>query len=355
MTCEKGEFGNAGRCTWASRARKSDCALASSVDGMKLEIRHLEVLCSIAETGSIRKAARDLGMSQPALTTQLRRIEEALGARLFAREQNGCRLTPAGQAVLSRARPLVAQMSTLIKDIRTAAVRTSGSGLRIGATADRALPGWLRRLQRRFPDVPVSLHINVSAHTLLQDLARGRIDLAFVHEVEGCPLRVPNGLEGWTLLDREPQFISMSVDHPAAVGAVVDIRAFADDPWMVDPAVDGELAGLQRVLHAAGISPPLVQGDYRAVSTLVMIGAAVAPCRPVSSPCEDLVVRPLRDDPIAVKLLVYCRAGTEMECICADLRSAYAEAALRTPAYRDWLAAHGNPLGEPSTDRSHSV
>ncbi|MFF2217007.1 LysR family transcriptional regulator [Streptomyces antibioticus] len=312
---------------------------------MKLEIRHLEVLCSIAETGSIRKAARDLGMSQPALTTQLRRIEDALGARLFAREQNGCRLTPAGQAVLSRARPLVAQMSTLMTDIRTAATRTASTGLRIGATANRALPGWLRRLQKRFPDVPTALHINVSAHSLLQDLARGQIDLAFVHEVEGSPLRVPNGLEAWTLLDREPQFISMSADHPAAACAVVDIRALADDHWMVDPTVDGELAALQRVLHAAGINPPLVQGDYRAVSTLVMIGAAVAPCRPVVNSCEDMAVRPLRDDPIAVKLLVFCRVGTEMESICADLRSAYAEAAFRTPAYREWLATHGDPLG----------
>ncbi|MCF3134686.1 LysR family transcriptional regulator [Streptomyces olivochromogenes] len=322
---------------------------------MKLEIRHLEVLCSIAETGSIRKAARDLGMSQPALTTQLRRIEDALGAKLFSREQNGCRLTPAGQAVLSRARPLVAQMSTLITDIRTAANRTSGSGLRIGATANRALPGWLRRLQRRFPDVPISLHVNVSAHSLLQDLARGQIDLAFVHEVEGFPLRVPNGLEAWTLLDREPQFISMSVDHPAAVGAVVDIRALAGDQWMVDPTVDGELAGLQRVLLSAGISPPLVQGDYHAASTLVMIGVAVAPCRPVSTPCDDMVIRPLQDDPIAVKLLVYCRVGTEIESICADLKSAYAEAALRSPVYRDWLAAHGNPLGGQSMDGPHGI
>ncbi|MEU4089961.1 LysR family transcriptional regulator [Streptomyces aureus] len=319
---------------------------------MKLEIRHLEVLCSIAETGSIRKAARNLGMSQPALTTQLRRIEEALGARLFAREQNGCRLTPAGQAVLSRARPLVAQMSTLMTDIRTVANGTSGSTLRIGATADRALPGWLRRLQRRFPGVPIPLHINVSAQSLLQDLARGQIDLAFVHEVEGVPLRVPNGLEAWTLLDREPQFISMSVDHPAAAGDVVDIRSLADDHWMVDPHVDGELVGLQQVLLSAGISPPLVQGDYRAVSTLVMIGAAVAPCRPVSNPCADLVIRPLQGDPIAVKLLVYCRTGTQMECICADLKCAYTEAAFRTAVYREWLAAHGNPLGEASTDRS---
>lgn len=52
---------------------------------MELEVRHLRALCAIADTGSVHKAARQLGVSQPSLTTQLRRIENFLGAALFAR------------------------------------------------------------------------------------------------------------------------------------------------------------------------------------------------------------------------------------------------------------------------------
>ncbi|NEE50516.1 LysR family transcriptional regulator, partial [Streptomyces sp. SID8455] len=81
---------------------------------MELEVRHLRALCAIADAGSLHQAARRLGVSQPSLTTQLRRIENSLGAELFSRERTGCRPTPLGRAVLSRARPLVEGMSALV-------------------------------------------------------------------------------------------------------------------------------------------------------------------------------------------------------------------------------------------------
>jgi DNA-binding transcriptional LysR family regulator len=50
---------------------------------MNLELRHLKVVCAIAETGSVTKAASTLGLAQPALTAQLQRIERTLGGPLF--------------------------------------------------------------------------------------------------------------------------------------------------------------------------------------------------------------------------------------------------------------------------------
>lgn len=76
-----------------------------TLDRMELEVRHLRALCAIADTGSLHQAARRLGVSQPSLTTQLRRIENTLGAELFRRERTGCRPTLLGRSVLSRARP----------------------------------------------------------------------------------------------------------------------------------------------------------------------------------------------------------------------------------------------------------
>ena len=51
--------------------------------GVELEVRHLRAVCAIADHGSVHKAARQLGVTQPSLTTQLARIERALGGRLF--------------------------------------------------------------------------------------------------------------------------------------------------------------------------------------------------------------------------------------------------------------------------------
>ncbi|MET9510185.1 LysR family transcriptional regulator [Streptomyces flavidovirens] len=313
---------------------------------MELEVRHLRALCAIADTGSLHKAARTLGMSQPSLTTQLRRIENFLGAELFSRERTGCRPTPLGRSVLSRARPLVEQMGVLVAETRAAAARSSGGPhLRIGATASRVIGGWLRRLRTRLPETDTSLHVDVSAHTLLRLLAAGQLDVAFVHEVEGSTLRVPAGLEQRVLVEREPQFIAMSRDHPAAVRSVVELADLAGDRWMIDPTVDGEWDGLRRVFAAAGLDPPVLRGDYHTAASLIVMGEAVAPCQPTSGPRDDMAIRPLRGDPLAVRLLLVWRPGfTEAAAVYADLEAAYHDAAMRAPGYRQWLLRNESPL-----------
>ncbi|MEV4681755.1 LysR family transcriptional regulator [Streptomyces kurssanovii] len=315
---------------------------------MELEVRHLRALCAIADTGSLHKAARQLGVSQPSLTTQLRRIENFLGAALFSRERTGCRPTPLGRSVLSRARPLVAEMGALVVEAKAAAAGEGGPLLRIGSTASRALAGWLRRLRDRLPGTDISLHMDVSANALLRMVAAGQLDVAFVHEVEGCPLLVPDGLRVRVLVEREPQFVSLARDHPAAAAPVVDLADLAHDRWMVDPTVDGEWDGLRRVLGAAGIDPPVLHGDYHTAASLIAVGEVVAPCQPTSMPREDMAVRPLRGDPLAVRLLLFSRPGPSggelYESVFADLTAAYREAALRAAAYRQWLLRHKSPL-----------
>ncbi|WP_256106275.1 LysR family transcriptional regulator [Streptomyces sp. ODS05-4] len=312
---------------------------------MELEVRHLRALCAIADTGSLHKAARQLGVSQPSLTTQLRRIEHALGAELFARARGGCRPTPLGLAVLSRARPLVAQMAALVSETRAAAACPDGALLRVGSTASRALASWLRKLRQRLPGTDITLHMDVSANALLRALAAGQLDVAFVHEVEGCPLRVPEGLERHVLVEREPQFVSMALDHPAASSPVVDLADLAGDRWMVDPTVDGEWDGLRRVLDEAGIDPPILHADYHTATSLIVAGEAVAPCQPTSGPRDDMAIRPLLGDPLGVRLLLYGRPGFPAgPAVHAELVAAYREAALRARAYRQWLRCHGSPL-----------
>ncbi|MFE7134856.1 LysR family transcriptional regulator [Streptomyces sp. NPDC057638] len=330
---------------------------------MELEVRHLRALCAIADAGSLHKAARQLGVSQPSLTTQLRRIENALGAELFSRERSGCRPTVVGRTVLSRARPLVAEMAALVAEAKSAAAHADGPRLRIGSTASRALPGWIGRLRRRLPGTDISLHMDVSANALLRMVATGQLDVAFVHEVEGCPLTVPEGLAVRVLMEREPQFVSMAMDHPAAATPVVDLADLARDRWIVDPTVDGEWDGLRRVLAAAGLSPRLLHGDYHTAAHLIVAGEAVAPCQPTSGPHEGMAIRPVRGDPLAVRLLLCvpetpeAAGGTgapevtegSFARVYEDLEAAYQEAADRVEAYRAWLAREGSgPLGAPA-------
>ncbi|CAM5373303.1 hypothetical protein SMICM304S_02448 [Streptomyces microflavus] len=192
---------------------------------------------------------------QPALPDHPAAPDREL-ARRRAVQPRTHRLPPdsPGRAVLSRARPLVDGMSALVTHAlaEADATRSRGPRLRIGSTASRVIGSWLRRLRVALPGTEISLRVDVSAHALLRSVEAGRLDVAFVHEVEGCPLALPAGLDlQRVLLDREPQFISLSRDHPAARRRVVELGDLAGDRWMVDPTVDGEWDGYAWVLGAA--------------------------------------------------------------------------------------------------------
>ncbi|MDQ0776045.1 DNA-binding transcriptional LysR family regulator [Streptomyces aurantiacus] len=302
---------------------------------MDLEVRHLRALCAIADTGSLHRAARQLGVAQPSLSTQLKRIEQELGGPLFRRERTGCRPTPLGLVVLGRARPVVAEMRALVAEARAAATDADGPQLRVGSTASRALAGWLRRLRARQRE-PV-LQMDVSPNALLRMLAGGRLDVAFVHEVEGSPLRVPDGLALRVLIEREPQFVSLPADHPAAGRQEVRLSDLAEDRWMIDPTVDGEWDAVHRMLRAAGLSPRVLHGDYHTAASLVATGEVVTVCQPTCQPRPEMAVRRIEGDPLGVRLLLAARTEGELDLVFPELREAYAEVAREAPGYREWL------------------
>ncbi|MFE2263169.1 LysR family transcriptional regulator [Streptomyces griseosporeus] len=319
---------------------------------MELEVRHLRVLCAIADTGSLHKAARQLGLAQPSLSTQLRRIERTLGAQLFVRDRTGCRPTPLGLAVLSRARPLVAEFAAIVTETRAAAARTAdGFQLRIGATASRAIPGWLRLLRARVPRIEPTLQMNVSANALLGMVAAGRLDMAFVHEVEGSPLRVPPGLHVRVLVEREPQFVTLAADHPAALRPRVRLADLAGDRWMVDATVDGEWDALARALRAAGLHSEILHGDYLTAYSLAATGEVVTISQPTAHPRPDLTIRPLEGDPIGVRLLLAARTEEELDDAYPALEEAYWAVVQDAPAYVAWLEGGSRSGQAPAAAR----
>ncbi|MET8666935.1 LysR family transcriptional regulator [Streptomyces tendae] len=305
---------------------------------MELEVRHLRALCAIADAGSLHRAARQLGVAQPTLSTQLTRIEQTLGGPLFTRGRTGCRPTPLGRTVLGRARPLLSDMSTLVREARAAAAG-GDSRLRVGSTASRALAGWLRRLRR--PGLEPTLQMDVSANALLRRVTEGQLDVAFVHEVEGSALHIPEGLRLRVLVEREPQFVMLPADHPAAVWPVVRLADLADDRWMVDPTVDGEWDGVHRMLRAVGLNPRVLHGDYHTAASLVATGEVVTVCQPSSQSRPDMAVRRLYGDPLGVRLLLAARTRAELDAVFPALEDAYWEVARQSTAYREWLEGGG--------------
>src|SRR3954447_3005256 len=148
---------------------------------MNLELRHLKVVCAIAETGSVTKAASRLGLAQPALTAQLQRIERTLGGPLFERDRRGARPTALGELGLARAKVLLPAM----KGLQDEAARLAGtdheagmSRYRIGAMGGPIVGGLVHRLSVEQPNAQISTHASYYVDELASMVLAGRLDVA---------------------------------------------------------------------------------------------------------------------------------------------------------------------------------
>src|SRR5690349_2949111 len=171
---------------------------------MDLELRHLRVVCAIADAGSVTKAASALGLAQPALTAQLQRIERALGGRLFERDRRGARPTALGELVLARARVLIPAVQGL-QDDAAHLVRT-GAGMRryrIGATNGPITGGLIHRLSTAHPDKRVSTHATWSADEIADAVRTDRLDFALVGACADSTPAAEHGLT-WRTVSVDP-------------------------------------------------------------------------------------------------------------------------------------------------------
>ncbi|MCH0539428.1 LysR family transcriptional regulator [Streptomyces sp. MUM 203J] len=152
----------------------------------------LELLLAVARHGSLGRAAREVGITQPAASSRIRSMERQLGVALVDRSPRGSRLTDAGALVTDWARRVVEAAEAF--DAGAQALRDRrDSRLRVAASmtiAEYLLPGWLIALRADRPDTAVSLQAGNSA-AVAALLVAGEADLGYV---EG--LSVPDGLQG---------------------------------------------------------------------------------------------------------------------------------------------------------------
>ena len=154
------------------------------------ELTSLDLLVSVAETGSLGQAARRHGITQPAASLRIRTLERQLRLILLERGPTGSRLTQAGVAVVHWAAPVLEAMQGLLTGVG-ALHADQRARLRVAASmtiADHRVPGWLVALHAQASEVRVALRVGNSQQ--VADIVRDReADLGFV---EGP--RVPNGL-----------------------------------------------------------------------------------------------------------------------------------------------------------------
>ena len=219
-----------------------------------MELRDIEYFAIVAEHGHLGRAAEALGLSTPALSKSLRRLEKAMQAKLVTRTPKGVELTTEGSALLAHVRPLRLSLHDITREIADLSEGRSGH-LRLGClpgAADDLLPTAFRALLSDAPGVTVSVTVAGDA-VLVPALRNGQLDLAVVN------LATPpyEGIIQEHLYEDE-FVVYASTDHRLAKLHHVKIADLAQERWAF-PTLDGiSHKWINRVFEDNGLPPPRV-------------------------------------------------------------------------------------------------
>jgi DNA-binding transcriptional LysR family regulator len=322
---------------------------------MELELRHLRTVRAIAEAGSLTRAAVELGLAQPALSAQLKRIERALGGALFERGRFGVRATALGELVLERTRIVLPAVSELQREAaRFARTRRAAQRLRIGGTHGPLLGALVDRLADAAPEATVTTCASWSERELADRLTEGRLDFALAGTCGSAP---PPGAPQlvWQEIAVDPVFVMLAETHPladthplAAGRTELELAALAGEEWACVPG-DGCFADCFTAACArAGFTPRrMYETDTASCVHLVQVGRAVGLCRATFPPTPGITTRPLAGTPLVWRHLLGWHPAAQRPdlaaTVLAQARGAHANAAACSGGYGDWLAAQGRP------------
>ncbi|MFD4138428.1 MULTISPECIES: LysR family transcriptional regulator [unclassified Streptomyces] len=283
----------------------------------------LELLLAVARHGSLGRAAREVGITQPAASSRIRSMERQLGVALVDRSPRGSRLTDAGALVTDWARRIVEAAEAF--DAGAQALRgRRDSRLRVAASmtiAEYLLPGWLIALRAQRPGTAVSLLAGNSA-TVAQQLLDGEADLGFV---EG--LSVPDGLDG-TVVGHDRLLVVAAPGHAWARRrrAPLTPAELAAVPLVLRERGSGTRQVLDSALSSyGGLAEPLLElASTTAVKAAAVSGAGPAVLSELAV-TEELASRRLTRIPVE---------GVRLE---RDLRAVWPRSHRPTGPARDLL------------------
>ena len=229
-------------------------------------LRQLEYLLAVAETLNFRAAAAASHVSQPALSQQIRLLEEQLGVTLLERDKRSTRLTKAGEIVVGQARAVLADVDGLVDAALGQGEPLAGT-LRLGAiptVAPYVLPGLLRGAAAAHPRLRVVVQ-EAQTSSLLEGLRLNRVDVALLALPE-------KGFASRPLFD-EPFLLVAPAGHPLARKSTVKAADLKSQPLLL--LDDGHCLRDQALSFCDGTGVKPVS-DVRAASLATLVQLVVA-------------------------------------------------------------------------------
>jgi LysR family transcriptional regulator, benzoate and cis,cis-muconate-responsive activator of ben and cat genes len=192
-----------------------------------MELRQLRHFVAVAEEGNISRAAKKIFLTQPALSRQIKALEDEIGQCLLERQAHSIRLTPVGQALLGEARQLLQHAQQVLERARAAG---RGVRLRVGYAPSLAagmLSAAVENFTQTHPNAQVEL-FDLSTAEMLAGLEADRLEVVLSVGQQ----RETRGLK-WTPLVRAPWQLAVHRNHPLARRPQVTPAEVAGEPLLV--------------------------------------------------------------------------------------------------------------------------
>jgi len=278
-----------------------------------MKLGQLTHFLAVADCGSIREAARRIGLSQPALSKSLRQLELDLKGELFTRSRSGVAITAAGRQFATRARAVVSELRRAREEVEGGGGRgTPHVAIGLGQTVIRlVLPEAYRRFRARWPEARVRF-VEGLPDNLLTSLRAGALDFVIGGRIDNPP----TGL-AFKPLYRSARVVAVRVGHPLAEAR--SAAALTGAEWVDTPPIQDRDGPIRTTFVIGGhaMKPPVAQcNSYHLAASLLASSdlLALVPRRQLSMPFEAVRLReiPLRDAIPAFTVGMYLREDTPL-------------------------------------------
>lgn len=244
--------------------------------GSDMDIRQLEYFMHVANTLNITHASMRAHVSQPALSRQIRLLEQELGAKLFTRKVRGVVLTDAGQRLVDRTRVLLASVGRIKNEIVSVADEPRGT-VRLASSnslSDILTARVVARYRQTYP--LVSVHVTENTSMIVRDsIVNDHADVALFSDRESFTSLVKTPLATESLLLIAPREAGLELSKPVSAKSLTGLNL------ILTPFPNGLRRAVDEILVRAGkVSEPKVEVDTNSLMTSLIrngIGYGVLP------------------------------------------------------------------------------
>jgi DNA-binding transcriptional LysR family regulator len=289
-----------------------------------MDLRDLECFVTVADEGSISRAAARLHMTQPPLTVRLKALERELEVALLVRHGRGVNLTAAGRLLAERTRKILTELRTTSELVRAVGLGTRGRlTVAVGRTVSPRLLPHLTRAVALGQDIDLTL-TDTSDTDVIERVHHGDAHAGLLHLPPG---RRPYRNLEVAVVTREPLVVVLPPDHPAGSEDRVNLATIDDDHVTLARTVsEGLNAHAEQAWTTAGTRSTARHeaGSITHALALVEAGIGVTLLPADHAVRDPLVVRPLKQHTTVVETAVCWRSDEDSPVLRRFLRAALA-------------------------------